>query len=151
MSLDIDLTNKDGEIVIEMNWLRNPFGLRNWIKDNTGVDVWNVVNNHSYDDSPNVDRLLFGETVTEAWEKVEDLAIGYFRLSSQFYTPNLSCELHLPAKDDYWVGMEHYNVIRDSLGCRPGECLQHYKDWTKKLHRFGELLQDESLTYCCSN
>lgn len=79
MSLDIDLTNQEGEIVIEMNWFRNPFGLRNWINDNTGVDVWDVVNTHSYDDSPNVDRVLFGEQVATAWKKAQDIEIGYFR------------------------------------------------------------------------
>lgn len=173
MSLDIDLYEIDSEgeefSVAEMNWLRNPFGLRCWIKDNTGVDIWKVVNDHSYDDSPNVDREAFLKMACEAHQAVKDLPIGYFRIQrpdppenassglaflvrDQFMTDDMQYAFHLPGKNEYWVEMEYYQDTKHSLGVPSGQsCLERYKQWTREFLEFAQLLQDETLRYYCSN
>ncbi len=125
--------------------------MRTWIRDNTGVDVWHVVNDHNYDDSHNVDRVEFLRLAKEAWAKVESLTVGYFRLEgSQFIQKGMEYSFTLPAKHEYWIEMEYYNRVWGSLGVG-SDCLDGYKQWTKEFVEFAELLQDETLEYCCDN
>lgn len=57
MSYDITVTTEDLEL--DMNWLRNSFGLCTFAENNIGDgqnSLWHVCNDHAYDDSNNVDR-----------------------------------------------------------------------------------------------
>ena len=94
MGLDITLSERDSDgteiEIASMNWLRNPFGLRDWAEDNYQIamdltdrpsdtpDLWYVVNNWNYEKSANVDRALFKAIVDEYWVVLKDLKEGYF-------------------------------------------------------------------------
>lgn len=97
MGLDISLYTDDPELpAMDMNWLRNPFGLRDWAEDNyrigTGViahggvtegpehdpGLWHVINNWSHDRGGQVDRPLFKRVVDEYWSIIDNLEVGYF-------------------------------------------------------------------------
>ena len=104
MSLDIALYTDDPELPeVEMNWLRNPFGLRDWAEDNyriaTGagereIDLYHVINHWNYDRAEQVDRPLFKRVVDEYGAVLSGLDRGYFvfDLSGyiQFVEPHLS-------------------------------------------------------------
>lgn len=89
MGLDISLYDGEGEVV-SMNWLRNPFGLRDWAEDNyqiaTGTfgkpddvpDLWYVINHWNYAEGVNVDRALFKSVVDEYWSVLRGIEEGYF-------------------------------------------------------------------------
>lgn len=174
MSLDIYLETKDGEEVAHMGWLRNPFGLIYWIRDNTGVDMWEVINKYSYKQSWRVDREKFLELAEEAWKKVKDLEVGYFRIVDyghheflqkpgvwlkNFSYPNpddpimderLTVSFYLQGKSEYWFEMERYNELMGNLSMQSGSCLASYKGWTSELLEFAVKLQDTNLKYYCS-
>ncbi len=170
MSLDISVTTSEEEV--ELNWLRNPFGLCNWAEDNvhpkTRRSLWYVCNHWSYKKSCRVNRPLFQEVVLAYWEQIKRLKQGYFVFDlpsyRQFIEPNIS---HLPTESPNpfssvrWikgskytndrrlmVPMEHFDSSVFHLSVPR---LGSYQDWFKRLVYAAELLQQTSAKFYCSN
>lgn len=175
MSLDISLIDENEEDVIEMNWLRNPYGLCNWAEDNVieagynpdkEESLWYVINNWSYDDSPNVDRKLFLDVVMKYWEVVKNLEQGYYFFSLPGYRQFVEGKTHLmPQEKRSWgtprikgekyahdrrlmIPMENFKHSEFTLD---DPCLKRNQEWFAKLVKFAEMLQDEQYIYYCSN
>lgn len=86
-----------------MNWLRNPYGLCQWVEDNVLLPIGlkpveerrlrYVTNHWAYDKGGEVDRVLFLDVVTYYYQMVMPLTRGYFffRMSRfiQFVLPNI--------------------------------------------------------------
>jgi len=178
MSLDIALYDKaDGEEIIAMNWLRNPFGLCQWAEDNAGdgeQSLWYVCNAWAYDKGKDVDRVGFKRVVDAYWERIQKLERGYYWFDLPAYRDIVerNCgwipyelggsRLGASPAESHYVD-ERYNKKRDKLGI-PMEyftagvfhlagqnTLEHYKDWFAELVKFAELLQDTALEFYCSN
>lgn len=166
MSLDIDLYRGEEEVA-QMNWLRNPFGLCNWAEDNTAHvgytppqsnrRLWYVCNNWAYDESKNIDRKLFQEVVLNYKKVIDELKIGYFffnRTSKQhLYCKEDPASLTMrPAPGDrYMISIETFAACTTTINLGDKVTLEAYKEWFGELVKFAELLQDESLTFYCSN
>lgn len=176
MSLDISLINRENnEEALEMNWLRNPFGLCNWAMDNTYPlnktlkrSLWYVINHWNYQKSYRVNRPLFLEVVNEHWKVIKDLEQGYFYFNLPSYRQFIEPKLHLlPVKQfnygSSWIeGTQYSNdglsrlmipieMLQVGFDLSPNVSLQSYKDWFYQLVEFAELLQDQRYRYYCSN
>lgn len=169
MSLDISLTNKTtDEVVADMNWLRNPFGLCNWAEDNVNVktkrSLWYVINHWNYGKSHRVNRPLFKQVVDEYWQAIEPLEKGYFffniasymsfvqphldvlPVTNQFHQPRIEGGIFKGHK--YGIPIELFDKPCFNLGY---SSLESYKEWFRQLVEFAELLQDKSNRFYCSN
>jgi hypothetical protein len=113
MSWDIDVHLPDGRH-LELNWLRNPFGLCDFAEDNVGngsMSLWHVCNDFA-DDIEKFDRARFQEIVHEYWCRLAILHRGYFCFSFRSYVQfvrNFPEAMHLDLLDfmeqDWaWVG-----------------------------------------------
>lgn len=177
MSLDITLTDVDGIELADMNWLRNPFGLANWLADNTGVDIRTVVNEHAYDDSNNVDRAEFLRRAEEALHAVNALDTAHFWIEVDWaWAHTTTRELMakgMPHRIAYSCGRIGYRGAyrcivkaqveaeaylsylpayeRQMWGRLDGTALDYYRKWTGEFWDFARALQDPSTTYYCSN
>ena len=88
MSLDIYVTNTRTDEKMDMNWLRNPFGLCSWAENNytyftereppEDKSLWYVINHWNYDKSVQVDKPLFLEVVKRYGNIIMKLDRGYF-------------------------------------------------------------------------
>lgn len=151
MSLDIHLSCKScGNEIKSMNWLRNPFGLIYWIKDNTGIDLWHVINEHSYRNSHKVDREEFLKLAEAAYEAVSRLDKAHFKVQAKdagYF--GLSLDLADRVEDGY-----AFFPLCDSVCQAAGlghASLDSYKKWTEELLDFAKALQSDSVEYYCSN
>lgn len=170
MGLDMEL-HLDGERIAEINWLRNPFGLINWVEDNTPhptektkYTLYEVCNKWAYSDGKNIEKEEFQKTVMVYSKHVEELEEGYFffNLNSyrQFVQPNL-CDMKLE-KDIFGCS----KVIGEKLALDGrlmvpmvqfeniigyNTTLEEYKKWYTQLVKFAELLQTPGVTFYCSN
>lgn len=107
MSLDIYVSNEETGESLDMNWLRNPYGLCQWAEDNYNFQteskpddeseqrLWHVINHWNYGKSEQVDKELFYSVVMRYGQVlVNDLKQGYFffpeRTLDQFITPHLA-------------------------------------------------------------
>lgn len=166
MSCDIYLYDKFGNEFLSMNWFRNPFGLLNWIKENTSVDMYDVVNDPANKNLA-VDRELFLRQARQAYAEVAVLEKAFFKipvdwvekahsssfLHREYYIPWVAFERR---NDEFgWVDVEVFGgLAREGFfgfGVTCGKILRYYKDWTAELYRFALALQDEALEYYCSN
>ena len=170
MSLDISLTYKDEEIM-EMNWLRNPFGLCNWAEDvikekglKTKKSLWHVINHWNYEKSEKVNRKLFLEIVEEYNKIIQELEEGHFYFNvfslCQFVMPKYSqfeqekgfCNTRIKGikygKDKVGIPMTSLNCEIFNVG--KGE-LKDYKKWMNELLEFAKLLQNKKYKFYCSN
>jgi len=175
MSLDIALLDKDEEEVLSMNWLRNPFGLASWVKDNAEFlgfkpeeekSLYYVVNHWNYDKGKDIDRALFLDVVDSYWEVIEPMEKGFFFFNlpsyHQFIEKNVK---YMPKPKDYrstepdglnytknchvlMIPMENFY---HSVFHLSDPSLDYYKNWYKKLIHFSDRLQDEQYTFYCSN
>ncbi len=175
MSLDISLYNENEEEIMDMNWLRNPYGLCNWAEDNTAEtnynpdkehSLWYVINNWSYDNSSNVDRGLFLDVVIEYWEIIKNLKQGYYFFNLPGYRQFVEANIHLmPQEKEPWgasyikgekyaqdrrlmIPMENFKHPEFNLG---NPCLKKNQKWFAELVEFANMLQDEQYTFYCSN
>ncbi len=159
MSCDIRLYIKTGiinpvtqeeitEEVMSMNWLRNPYGLIRWIYDNTGVDLYHVINDPSYDKSDSVDRDEFLRLATLANAEVQRLDRGYFifdlKVAQQFGVTSDDCDVIIDNKLYVKMRAPHGDPEKYYT-------LERYKKWTKELYDFAVLLQDPKISYYCDN
>ena len=88
MSLDISVMSKHTGESMDMNWLRNPFGLCPWAEANYNYaterqppeeqSLWYVINHWNYDTSDQVDKPLFLEVVKRYGVVLHQLERGYF-------------------------------------------------------------------------
>ena len=102
MGLDIDVTNPETGESIDMNWLRNPYGLERWAranylyvkKEEPTPDLWDVCNEWAYDKAEQVDRPVFLQIVKRYGDVIMNLEHGYFWFDVsayiQFIEPHLS-------------------------------------------------------------
>jgi hypothetical protein len=173
MSLDISLTDKCGDEIASLNWLRNPFGLERWAQHNVEYAVrdafhvtdrlWYVCNHWNYKHSEDVDRRRFKQVVDSYNMVIQQLEVGYFWFDAseliQFVFP------HAAQFKGHWLddgGQKHYNQL---LGIpQPQFChfwfepsaekhytLEYYKHWFCELVDFADLLQDRENEFYCSN
>jgi hypothetical protein len=169
MSLDISITHKKSGDSMDMNWLRNPFGLCNWAEANvhpkTKKDLWYVINHWNYEKSRRINRKLFKEVVDAYWAEIQKLEKGYFYFDlgsyMSFVQPHLS---ELPVErlfdqdrikggvfaDDgrYGIPMEYFNKPAFHLS---DATLDRYKEWFSQLVEFAQMLQDKDYRFYCSN
>lgn len=159
--MGFDMWLFDGEQrVVHMNWLRNPFGLVQWIYDNTGIDI-----DLRRDQD---DRALILKTVTEAYNAVMKLDKGYFHFKSimsyrQFVEQNEDLErvpdpmYHSDAnrtiiKGEMFNNSGHLLIPNGSFDAYCGRSdLEFYKKWTSELLDFCVRLQDPRLTFLISD
>ncbi len=88
MSLDISVTNKRTDESMDMNWLRNPFGLCNWAEANFNYatesepayeqSLHYAINHWNYDKADQVDKPFFLEVVKRYGIVLHQLERGYF-------------------------------------------------------------------------
>jgi len=104
MSLDIGVSNARTGESMDMNWLRNPYGLCQWAEDNFAYamerepveekSLWYVINHWNYDKSEQVDKPLFLEVVKRFGDVIMMLDRAYFWFTEksfeQFIQPYLS-------------------------------------------------------------
>ena len=175
MGLDMEL-RYDGELIAEINWLRNPFGLINWATDNvmdnmtdvarpekTKYTLYEVCNNWTYDNSKNVDREEFLKTVLAYGKSVEAMSEGYFFFDltgyRNFVQPNLD---RMTTKNVFGMTVidgEKYSIDRrlkvpmsqfQNIKGYSNTTLDDHKKWYRKLVDFAELLQKPSVEFYCS-
>ena len=169
MGLDLYLTC-DGERIDHINWLRGPFGLIDWVKDNTKpVDtkytLWEVSNKWAYHDSDKIEKDEFLKTVMAYSDQVEKLDEAYFFFNLMnyraFVEPNLNKMILL--KDIFGRN----NIIAGEKYAADGRLmvpvsqfrhvtgydmsLEDYKRWYRQLVAFAELLQKPDVKFYCSN
>lgn len=174
MSLDISIHNKRTGDQMEMNWLRNPFGLCNWAEANyahiTGTEpkrrdtLWYVINNWNYKKSPRVNRKKFKQVVDRYWRVIKKLEEGYFFLDvasfMSFVLPNMD---QMPTKKIFDQIRIEGNVFHEHMIGIPMEyfnkpcfhlsdaSLERYKEWFAQLVEFAKKLQKKSYKFYCSN
>ena len=177
MGLNIALIDSKGDTIVKMNWLRNPFGLVNWIQDNCArqnkelLSLHYVCNEWSYDNAVNVDRKLFLDVVLSYVESLDALQRGYHYFDLRSYRLFIEPVAHKMKKNDLTIeGSEYVDItpgdpsLRDNPSLRgdririPVEncsvasgiaCLDYYKKWYKQLVDFAELLQDPTVKFWC--
>lgn len=172
-------TDEESEEIISLNWLRNPFGLCNWAEDNfehvekkagntwSGFSLWDVCNQWSYDKSTEINRKIFKLVVDQYASTLLPLNTSYFFFDLPGYRQFIQRkELRLPGHDNFIgdfyaidnsfyddrqrlaIPVDHFKHPSFNLG----ECSTvRYQEWFKKLVEFGNLLQDETLRFYCSN
>ena len=175
MSLDIDVANEETGEMMDMNWLRNPFGLCNWAEDTyryeTKLDnvpeeqsLYYVINHWSYDNSDNVDKPLFLEVVQRYAEPILKVTKGYFWFPLERFPDNLSYHV-IPKKKgiDVKKGLKESDIVycNKKIGLPIEHCatfvdlghanLEYYKNWYRDLIRFAEILQHPKSRFYCSN
>jgi hypothetical protein len=103
MGLDITVTNTHTGASMDMNWLRNPYGLCTWAENNYTYftereppeekSLWYVINHWNYDTSEQVDKQLFLDVVGKYGNVITKLDYAYFWFDEagfkQFITPCL--------------------------------------------------------------
>lgn len=181
MSLDIVLRDENDEVIAEMNWLRNQFGLCNWAEDNAcfifgkpqeGTErLWYVCNHWAYDASDSVDRALFLNVVKRYWDTLSALDNSFFFFSTsayrQFIEPNQDKIALDPKWKSSWGTPKWFRGSRyDGQGrlmipvnefsntvFSLGDLVSHerYLEWFSKLLNFAELLQNKNYRFECSN
>ena len=156
MSLDIDLIDRTtGEVIADMNWFRNPFGLERWADGNVGhlvkipkgKTLWYVCNHWNYKESSRINRMLFKMVVDEYWKHVKQIEIGVIVFSFKSFVQNNHRELCM---NEY----EFRNDDRDiAVFMKPTDPhnLDYYKAWFKQLVDFADKLQDPKMKFLCSN
>jgi hypothetical protein len=170
MSLDISLYNrKTGEDIIEMNWLRNPFGLERWASDNANLemkkDLWYVCNHWNYKKASRVNRGLFKSVVDKYWEVISNLTEGFFCFDLPAYRQFVEGKTQFMVQEDWAFGqrikgakyegerlaipMWQFTPQVIDLGGK--NKLEDYQEWFRELVRFAELLQNENYRLYCSN
>lgn len=174
MGLDLVLTHKkNGEDDYSLNWLRNPFGLCNWVEDNTDLklkkDLYYVCNRWAYDNAKNLNRKLFQEVVLAYQEPINNLERGYFWFDLPSYIAFIQPNIHsLPMRtstlggqpridaaiynrngDKYGIPMEYFGASCFHMGGR--HTLKHYKEWYGRLVEFAEVMQNRDYRFHCSN
>jgi hypothetical protein len=180
MSLDISVSNPATGEEMEMNWLRNPFGLCSWAEDTLLYEakleavpeeqsLWFVINHWSYDKSANVNKPLFLQVVQRYGGVILSVEKGYFWFPLDRFPDNLAYHLE-PGKsiDALRSSLRDGNVIngdityyQDKIGLPIEQCakfvrlgrsdLARYKDWYRDLIRFAEILQTPEAVFYCSN
>jgi hypothetical protein len=108
MSLDISVYNPETEQTIEMNWLRNPYGLCNWAESNylyakkrePKKTLWYVINHWNYAKAPRVNRKLFLEAVMLYGSEIMALQKGYFWFDISSYIQFVQPYLHVFPQHD---------------------------------------------------
>lgn len=178
MSLSMTLYDKDEKGIVNINWLRNPFGLYNWAEDNVGELIDHeitsgesheatlrfVCNHWNYDKSNNINRSLFQRTVLAYWKEIQKLERGYYYFSISNYRQFVETHVKsMPGNMDYgyWhiddskyidhklaIPVEHFN---DSAFNLSDPSLKGMKNWFARLVEFAELLQNDKYTFYCSN
>ena len=124
MSLDIDVKNTRTGKSMEMNWLRNPFGLCTWAENNYSYamerdvpeekSLWYVINHWNYDKSEQVDKPLFLEVVKRYGDVIMMLDKGYFWFNepnfNQFIQPHL--DVLPPSSDRAFIMVGFESTVR---------------------------------------
>lgn len=159
---------QEGERIAEINWLRNPFGLINWVQDNlkpekTKYTLYEVCNNWAYENGKNIEKEEFLKTVLSYREKIQSMTEGYFFFDlvgyRTFVEPNIgkmkmakdifgqNCIAGEKYADDMrlMVPMEQFKDIPTY-----GMGLDDYKKWYEKLVTFARLLQIPDVEFYCS-
>lgn len=174
MSLDIGVY-RDGEELVGLNWLRNPFGLCDWAEDNAHhnglaqekFDLYYVCNHWAYDNATAIDRRLFKEVVDRYGATLLklDSSFYFFTLSEyrQFIQPH---EQLLPGRivpgTEVWsfessfydeqqrlaIPVDHFSHQVFNLG---EVSTRFYQEWFQKLMQMADLLQDPDVQFSCSN
>src|SRR6266516_7660671 len=168
MSLDISVHNPETDQSIEMNWLRNPYGLCNWAESNylyvtkqePKKTLWYVINHWNYAKSSRVNRKLFLVVVLLYGSEIMPLEKGYFWFDvgsfMSFVLPHME---KIPTENfieqkriegnvfhDRQIGipMEYFGdpCFHLSDKYRPyAHTLAHYQEWYQQLIDFARLLQ----------
>jgi hypothetical protein len=169
MGLDMELYC-DGERIAEINWLRNPFGLIRWVKDNTRDEntkytLHNVCNFWAYERGKLIEKDEFLKTVMAYHKQVEELEEGYFFFDLSeyrtFVQPNLDkmkLTKDIVGRDKIdgekyaldgrlMVPMSQFQNVREFSNTT----LEDHKRWYKKLVDFAMLLQKPGVRFYCSN
>jgi hypothetical protein len=180
MSLDISVNNPVTGESMELNWLRNPFGLCAWAEDTLlyetkteaapeGQSLYYAINHWNYDKSSGVDKPLFRQVVQRYGEVILNVEKGYFWFPLDRFPDNLSCHI-APGKNvnDLQSSLRDGNVVngdfvryQDKIGVPIEQCakfislghadLEYYKGWYGELIHFAEILQAPDAVFYCSN
>ena len=174
MSLDISLSDRiSGVEIIEMNWLRNPFGLCQFAEDNFqfykgelegDLDLWDVCNNWNYEKSEEIDRPEFKRVIDAYWKVLKDKEQLYYffalpnflqfvygnplPMERKFMWEEIKGKVHLEDWSKVGIPMEHFGHEAFHLN-EPST--EKAKDWFAELVRFAELLQHKQYDFYCSN
>lgn len=156
MSLDISLTTKDEEEIMDMNWFRNPYGLCNWAEDNLeylelqpgseSSTLYYVCNHWAYDKSKDVDRKLFKGVVDYYWEHIKDMDRAYYFFDLSSYRQFVEPSLHLIPKVKNILGqLDIMDIVymREQRG-RIGIDVEYFKpkEFNLSRHNTTSMLKD---------
>ena len=175
MSLKISVRNPETDETIDMNWLRNQYGLCNWAEDTYAYTtkqtvpenqtLWYAINHWNYAKSPEVDRQVFLDTVNKYGRVLLTLDKAYYWFDVSAYIQFVQPQYEVFPKHRLFTGderiegtvtydrklgipMEHFNHRCFYLG---DATLDRYKEWYGELVRFAEMLQVPGTTFDCSN
>lgn len=175
MSLDIWIRNEVTGQDLDMNWLRNPFGLCNWAEDTYLYEtkyesvpeeqsLYYVVNGWSYDESGKVDKPLFLEIVQRYGKVILNVNKGFFWFHRDKFPDNLSYHVkpHHTMEISNLLGTSNVQHYSDKIGLRMEDVtkfvdlghkngLADYKIWYRQLINFAEALQHPDSVFYCSN
>ena|SRR5579872_3619649 len=180
MSLDISVSNATTEQAVELNWLRNPFGLERWAranylyvkKEEPKPDLWGVINQWNYDKAEQVDKPVFLEVVKRYGEVILHLEKGYFWFDITAYLDFIRPhEALLPWKSfglgenqriagavyqhlTMGIPMEYLSSPVFGLSDEyrhDAHSLARYQAWYQQLIDFAEILQHPDSMFYCSN
>lgn len=179
MSLDIYVNNPKTGASMDMNWLRNPYGLCSWAESNYDYQtesqtpeqksLWWVINHWNYDKSEQVDRKLFLNVVNRYGNVlINDLKQGHFFFTEQelkqFIFPHLTVlswtKDTLPGVVikhpvvQLGIPMEFFEHPCFGLSSkyRPNaHTLDRYQAWFQELMNFAEILRNPDAEFYCSN
>lgn len=175
MSLDIWIRNEATGQELDMNWLRNPFGLCNWAEDtylyetkqesvSEEQSLWYVINHWSYGYSEQVDKPLFLEVVQKYGEVILNAKKGFFWFPLDKFPDNLSYHVkpHHAMEISNLLGTGDVEYYGKQIGASMEQVakfvdlghlngLEGYKDWYRQLIEFAEVLQHPDSKFYCSN
>lgn len=177
MSLDIALYDSEGNVITEMNWLRNPFGLCQWAEDNahylwqaepaTNDQLWFVCNTWNYAKSEEVDRAHFKSVVDRYWDTLKGLEVTYYFFNLPAYRQFVESKIdHLPTNqlaftDTLSIEGSKYDkehrlmipvdLFKPSIFNLGNPSTEKQKQWMMELVDFADKLQDETCRFYCSN
>lgn len=148
----------DDDVLLSLNWHRNPFGLCSFVEDNAGDQIGSlhhICNDHAYDRVKNLDRKKFLRIIKEYGQRLRAVKQAYFffnfRSYVQFVEKYPTAMLLSLSKGFMWhesrigIRVERFQSYGRKLGWIDEPVLGWYQQWFKKLAELVAVMQDPDI------
>lgn len=153
----------DDDVLLSLNWHRNPFGLCSFMEDNIGDRIrslYHICNDYAYGKEKNLNRSKFLRIVNDYQTRLQPKKIAHFFFSFRSFVQFLEQfpkAMVLPVQEagimgDYrfeWFGssklainVAQFQSYGKELGWDDMPVLDWYKQWFAKLVKLVEVMQD---------